>query len=569
MRRHQTWLWMVIIVVIVISFVIYFSPDAKWGARGRGTANLGTIDGQPVTMQEYSQAYRETRLLYFLNFQKWPENDERARQMGFELENETYMRLLRLAKVKEEKIKVNDETVGLLVQRLLGPKTPLDTFVKEVLLPNRISEADFERFLRNDAAIQQLGAVAGLPGRLIPPRDLEATYREEHEELALEGVFLAVSNYLSNVTVTDSNVLQWYTNNMALFRVPEKVRVSYADFNRSNFWGEVEKKFAEITNLNSQLEQIYLKDPSVFKDESGKPLTKEAGVRKIRETERNKMAMVLAARKANEFASKLYDEMNDKTNRTVGAFEKYAAAQGYLARLSQAFDESEGPTDLKVGETFVRTAFTLTNKEEAISFQPVEGEEGFFVIAMKDQIPSSNPAFETIRNKVVERYRFAEAQKLVRQKGYTFSMTLSNTLAQGKTFAAAATEAGLKSVSLPPISRALRQAPELPESVSLPQLKNVAFRLQAGEASSFLPTMDGGFILYLRSKLPFNETKMKDDLVEYASTMRAQRQNEAFGLWFRKQAEHADLPINRAKQGAQGAARPPAAKPGGAPPRPK
>ncbi|MCX6903751.1 MAG: SurA N-terminal domain-containing protein, partial [Verrucomicrobia bacterium] len=564
MRRHQTWLWMVIIVVIVISFVIYFSPDAKWGAHGRGTAQLGTIDGQPVTMQEYWQANRETRLLYFLNFQKWPENDERARQMGFELENETYMRLLRLAKVKEEKIKVNDETVGLLVQRLLGPKMPLDTFVKEVLLPNRISEADFERFLRNDAAIQQLGAVAGLPGRLIPPRDLEATYREEHEELALEGVFLMVSNYLSNVTVTDSNVLQWYTNNMALFRVPEKVRVSYVDFNRSNFWPEVEKKFAEITNLNYQLEQIYLKDPSVFKDESGKPLTKEAGVQKIRETERNKAAMVLAARKANEFASKLYDE----TNHTAGAFEKYAAAQGYLSRVSQPFDESEAPPDLKVGEAFVRIAFTLTNKEEAIGFQPAEGEEGFFVLAMKEQIPSSNPAFESIRNKVVERYRLAEAQKLVRQNGYTFSMTVSNALAQGKTFAAAATEAGLKSVPLPPISRALRQAPELPESVSLPQLKNVAFRLQVGESSSFLPTMDGGFILYLRSKLPFNEAKMKDDLVEYASTMRAQRQNEAFGLWFRKQAERADLPINRSKQGGQGAAKTPAGRPGGAPPRP-
>ena len=563
-RKHQNWLWAVIIVVIVISFVIYFSPDAKWGGRGgRGSGELGTIDGQSVTVHDYQQAYRETRLLYFLNFQKWPDSDERARQMGFDVDNEAYMRLIRLAKVKQEKIAVSDETVATLARRLLGPKLTLDAFVKEILAPHGINEADFERFLRNDAAIQQLGAVAGLPGKLIPPRELEAAYREDHEEVALDLVSFNVSNYLAGVTVAEPALLQWYSNSAAMFRIPEKARVSYIEFHHTNFLAEIDKKFAEITNLNTQLEQVWQKQgPDTFKDKEGKVLSKEAALEKIKTNERKAGALHLAALKANDFAGRLYDQ----TNHTLAGFESFAAAQGYKSRVSEPFDEENGLQEIKVPDEFARAALNLTNKEEAVAFKPMTGEDACYVFALKEIIPSANPKFEDIRAKVVERYKFAEAQKLARQAGMNFQAALTNGLAQGKTFTQLVTDSNLKSVSLPHISRSVRELPDLPENLYLPQLKGVAFGyqgmpgLESGKASSYIPSMGGGYILYLRSKLPIDETKMKTDLAEYAANVRMQRQNEAFGSWFREQAKRADLPINRPKQGAAPKSIPPAPK---------
>jgi peptidyl-prolyl cis-trans isomerase D len=565
-RKHQNWLWAIIITGTIVSFLVWFSPDAKWRGHGRGPSELGSIDGRPITSQEFRQAYDETRLLYFLNFQKWPENDERARQMDFDVEQQAFLRLVRLAKVKEEKIQVSDETVGLLAQRLLGPKTPLDAFVKEILQPRGLTEADFERFLRNDAAIQQLGAVAGLSGRLLPPRELEAAYREEHEELDLQAVFFSVSNYLASVSINEPAVRLWYTNSMALFRVPEKVRVSYIDFDRTNFMAEVDKEMAKITNLNARIEQSYLKqDPEAFKDETGKVLSKEAALKKIKAAEIDKAAMVFAARKANDFASKLYDEKDHRAE----AFEKYAASNGWPSRLSEPFDQADGPADLKVSENFARVAFALTNKDEAIAFQPVEGETGFYIFAAKEFIPSSNPPFESIREKVVERYRYSEAQKLTRQAALGFQARLTNGLAQGKSFATLATESVFRVISLPPISRAMRQAPGLPENISLPQLKNVAFSLQVSNASSYIPSLDGGYFLYLRGELPLDETRMKADLAEYAAGIRAQRQSEAFGMWFEAQKKAGvDLPLTRnTRQGAPAGGRPVGGKPGGTRPR--
>ena len=49
-RKHQTWLWAVIITVIIFSFVIYFSPYSKMNDSRRGPVNLGSINGERISL---------------------------------------------------------------------------------------------------------------------------------------------------------------------------------------------------------------------------------------------------------------------------------------------------------------------------------------------------------------------------------------------------------------------------------------------------------------------------------------------------------------------------------------
>src|SRR5437762_70171 len=65
-RRHQTWLWAVIITLTIISFVIFFSPYSKMNNSGRRAGNYGAINGQRVTDLQYANAYREVDLHTFL-----------------------------------------------------------------------------------------------------------------------------------------------------------------------------------------------------------------------------------------------------------------------------------------------------------------------------------------------------------------------------------------------------------------------------------------------------------------------------------------------------------------------
>src|SRR6516162_7965787 len=92
-RKHQTWLWAVIITLTVISFVIYFSPYSKMNSGGgRSSDNLGSINGQKVTRQQYVNASREVNLHFFLTSTHWM--DEDRKRSDIEIEREVYNWLL-------------------------------------------------------------------------------------------------------------------------------------------------------------------------------------------------------------------------------------------------------------------------------------------------------------------------------------------------------------------------------------------------------------------------------------------------------------------------------------------
>ncbi|MEK7706947.1 MAG: hypothetical protein AAB380_03000, partial [Verrucomicrobiota bacterium] len=73
------------------------------------------------------------------------------------------------------------------------------------------------------------------------------------------------------------------------------------------------------------------------------------------------------------------------------------------------------------------------------------------------------------------------------------------------------------------------------------------FTTPPGQSSGFIPTSEGGFLVFVRERLPLELAKMTADLPEFMKSMRQARQNEAFNDWFRKEAEKGlrDTPIFR------------------------
>ena len=197
LRRHRTWVLVLIIAVMIIPLLYWANPSTRMRGGGAGGGQGPEINGKLVTQTMLNNAAREVKLLYFLNFRKWPEDDvERAQQVGFDIDTEAYLRLFRVSKAEEAGVHVADQTVADLARRLLGDY-PLDRFAKDVLEPRGLTADDFERFVRNDAAIQQLGNIIGAAGRLITPQEAETLFRRDHQEMSADIVFFSLSNYLS------------------------------------------------------------------------------------------------------------------------------------------------------------------------------------------------------------------------------------------------------------------------------------------------------------------------------------------------------------------------------------
>ena len=154
---------------------------------------------------------------------------------------------------------------------------------------------------------------------------------------------------------------------------------------------------------------------------------------------------------------------------------------------------------------------------------------------------SQTPSFDTIREKVTEDYRLQQALDAARKAGTEFQAKLTNGLALSKSFSEICLEANVTPINLPPFSIATNSIPGLDESVNVNLLKNVALSLKPSTPGPFLQTPEGGFIVFLRAKLPVDETKMRAEMPGFLASLRQYQQNEAFSRWVQQQEAEARL----------------------------
>ena len=531
-RRHQKWLWAIIIAVIIVSFVIFFSPNVSLD-RGR-SGDFGTINGRAIGQTQFYDAYREAILGYFFRYGTWPSQDEASRT-GFDPDRETRNRLLLIDVMNDNKIQVGTDATAKWIANLpflqdrrtkAFREEIYGQFVKTVLREKGLGEADFERFARHEVGIQQLIAVFGLTGKLVTPREAEANYRWENSPLLTDLALFSASNYLASVKVAPDELAQFYTNQLSAYRTPERVQVSYVKFDRTNYFGEADLIMTKDTNWVQRINEAYLdRGTNLFLDDLGKPMSEAVAKDKMRQEIRNNYAMQYARRRAGEFDNELFEKEPRKAENLAAM----AAAKMLVVKETEPFSLEEEPKGLKVTESFNTAAFKLT-ADEPLSL-PIVGEDGVYVLALVKKVPSATPPFDSVRARVVEDFRQYRARELARQAGASFNQALTNGLAQGKSFPDICAAAKVQPIAVPEFSLSTRTLKDWDERVELGTLKEMASTMAAGTASGFEPSRDGGFVLYVRARPSVNETTLKQDLPQYLAGMRLSRQYQAFAEW--------------------------------------
>ncbi len=550
-RKHN-WILIVALSLTVISFLFFFSPSSRMGSGGARSSNdLGSINGIKVTPAAYAGMRNELYIYHLFNYGVWPDQDPNFPKE--DLERQVYVWLMLVQKADDLGIYVTDDAAATAANRILhspeliralrfnGESVPLDTFVKQVLQPEGLDAADIENFARHDLVIEQLQRAMGLTGELVTPQEAAMVYRREHQELSAQIVFFSASNYLSQVVVTSGAVAQFYTNYLAAYRLPDRVQVSYVEFNITNFLAQSKAEWVK-TNFDEQIEAVYNQyGAQAFPEEK----TPEAAKAKIREILIRQHALAAARTQADEFANAVFniDPAKPENLATV------ARQKGLAVHVTAPFDSQYGPAEFTAPEGFTKIAFGLSTDEPFSS--PIVGSDGVYVIAFAGQLPSEIPSLEQIRTRVTQDFQLHAATLLAQRAGANFVHTLTSALADGKSFALTCLAAGLKPEILPPFSRDTRELPELGDRAELSQLKQTAFKTLVGDASGFQETDDGGFIVFVQSQLPVDETIMESDLPQFAAELRQRRETEAFNEWVMREANRS---LNFRQPAATGAA---------------
>ncbi|MFZ9855747.1 MAG: SurA N-terminal domain-containing protein [Limisphaerales bacterium] len=530
-RKHQQWLWVVIITAVIISFVLYFSPNQGPGNGNLGSQQIGTIDGQAVDDQQVRSALSQAKLSGFLRYGEAFQSG-RAEQMGFNLKQETMQRLFLGIRLKEAGIQVSDDAVATWIREYLkDPKTGVvnfDAFLKNALQPSGFSESEFFEFVRYEVGLQELERVVGITGQLVTPQEAEATFRRDNETLTVSLVAFSSSNYVASVAMNDAKLGEFFTNRLANYRIPERVTLSFVRFPAGNFTATAETEIAARPNFTNELEQVYTqRGPDAFRDPSGAPMAKDAALAKIREVTIQQRSVQLAAQQANEFANELY-QIEPATPANLAAL---AAKKGLAVEQTPPFADSERAQGLDdINPNSIAQALSKVTPSQPF-LTPLAGQQGVVVSAVTGRTPSSVPSLDAVRGQVENDYKTSASTEAARNAGRAFQASATNSIAAGKSFADAAQAASLTPVdfSFSPSSPSI---PGLDGRINPAQVKTAAGRLSPGGVGEFVPTFDGGFILTLRERKAPAEDLVKSGVGSFLGELRQQREREAFNTWF-------------------------------------
>lgn len=540
LRKHSQWLWGIIITVVIITFVVFFSPDIGPGT-GRAEADFGTLYGKPIKREELMQAYTDAKLFFFMNTGQWP-TPEQAMMYRYNLDTEARQRLLINHHIREQGIEIGkDALVQNIKDTFSNPDTgafnlqQYDTFTKQRLPVGGVSEAGFERYLKNELGRLQLARMFGLSGKLIAARAADGFYRRENEQAFTEFVYLSSSNNLAKVKLDDATLRTYHTNNLTSYRISERAVVHYIYLPYTNYNAEADKELAANTNLTSIMEAYYTTNIFRFKETNGTAMTFAQAQPKIRTEFRDDLATRIGQQKSGELANELFKQENKAASLIA-----LAAKKGLAVKVTEPFTEFEGPKLTNAPGNFGRTAFQLT-ADEALG-QMLPGSDGVYFIAFKERLKPEDPPFAQVRAKVVEDYQRSQSIELTLAEGTKLVQAANDALAKNGSFKDAAKALGHVALEVPPFNRSERKI-EIVSSrdVGVEEYREQAFALAAGKVSSFRQSSSGGFVVFVRAFQPVAEELVKTELPKFTDSLRDNRANYAYREWLGREVERSGV----------------------------
>jgi hypothetical protein len=460
--------------------------------------------------------------------------------MGFDLNQQRLELLFVDAKLKEFGITANEEAVaGWIRDNLKDPKTgavDYQGFVDRVLTANRFTESEFQEFVRRQIGLTHLRDVIGVAGQLVTPDEAKAEFRRQNEQSIVSVAMFSSSNYLAAVTAEPTALRQFYTNQLANYRVPEQTVVSYVKWDVASRLAEVEVEISKRPDTTNAFLALYRqRGADAYRDKSGNVMSQDAAIAEIRKTAVEGEALNRAAASATEFANALYAMEPIKPENLAALAQK----QGLKVLESQPFSDGLRPNGLEDAGELVRAAVRLTPAQPFT--RPVRTEKSVYMAALVRRIPSRIPSFDLVQSQVVVDYRRSRSGELARAAGQAFATAAQAAVASGKTFAAAAAEAKVRAIDLPPFSLSTTSLPAGAPSISVPFLQRQVSSLKVGSVSGFTPYLDGGLVLFLKEQKPADEAMVKAGLNAFIEEQRHQRQEEAFQEWFSHEFQKSGL----------------------------
>ncbi len=382
---HNKIIWAVFAILVSLAMVGAFAPTS--GDTREPDNSVGTLFGEPVSRTELMRAR-----LYVQAFQP-SRGGEDEQKMILE---EAWRRLVTRRYAERIGIRVSNQEIVETISRdtSFAVNGSFNHQRYRQLLDNMIGGPQareyFEDYLRDELLLQKMQALVGT-SLWIAPYELEQSVARFTDLFTLDVVELSVSNVVGDVTVSETQIRDFYDQNPELFKTPEQRSVYYVE------WPVAE--IARTVNVSeTQIQDAYDRDIESYSVTDTNTMTVSyTPLDEVSDELRDKVATREALGIAGEYAMQFLDALSMIDYGDPVSIHSVAREQGLNVHTSAFFSAVSTVAGISAGDSFNRAAFNLDPADPAKSYsRTVIGDDAVYVLAWNTNRPALLQPFEDV-----------------------------------------------------------------------------------------------------------------------------------------------------------------------------
>ena len=466
-RKHSQPLWIVIIIMVVISFVVYFTPgydpfENRGGTATEADVELSFARGQVLLERALNMSQQFGGFLPpTLNAQaiagQFDDQDlNRDGEVDVSgLDYAAHMRLLRLRKAASLGIIVSDNMVKARLEQMFSnpndQKFSQDAYTgfltqyrnAGLLGSGKGGEEQFQELIREQITFQQLDNLMTRSVGFFADEATAGLQAMDNKLYTAQAVFFSTSNRTDSVTNFASIATNFYQTVINDYFIQPKRQVAYVLFPVAPYLEDAEKEIKLDDLVKERVEKHMNSTNSVdhFTDANGTKLVAGAAldaaaledIRKAQQPQLDAITLPKAKTPTTKFRKALFERIPREDWTTAQLYAK-AKAQG-LEVQSAIVDRDNAEALLP--QALVDAAFGLNLQSGQLSTSDVKVPgEGYYVWGLEKLIPGRNRQYEELTDEekaeVKEAFIAAEVKKLASEEGNDYRDTLAELTAEGE-----------------------------------------------------------------------------------------------------------------------------------------
>lgn len=526
--------WLAILVIIIFSFVI-------WGTQMPSQADMneasspGTLNGEAVDAKQFRQMYFNTYLSVIMSVGRQinitPQIDQQLRKAAWQ-------RLGALNQARELGLSASDDEVAMAIQQYEafqseGQFNPniYKAFAQQFLAGMGFTERMFEEHVREEIIMQKTRMVLDR-SLLVTPTEVARAFNSVSDRFKVDYVIVKPDLVTNSVNVGREEARALFDKDPAAFTLPERVKVQVVRFNDAPFIPQVKVTEDETrAYYDENLGEFEVEDTNSLAEAATNLLATVGKVTRpfedVKQDIANQLIQKAAREKASDQAMNFVVALTPDREGKAPSFTEVAKSLNLTVTEIGPFAAEEELDGVDAGSAFNRAAFELSAGEESYFSNPVEGEEGIYVLGLIERQAERVPTFDEVEKDVLPVARNQALAEALSRKAAEIRDTLDKAIANGQGFGEALVAFGLE----PEKTLEFTASTDLEDAPYAEVVTRGVLLSNRGELSELLPAKDAIVIAYVADRMAGDPASFGSIRGQLLNTIRRQFGRMSFDAW--------------------------------------